>query len=87
MIKVNTSKLRKDHNPLEHVHVPLDPLAMYLTTDADRVDPQRFFWPRMQHSVLWKVLAIGYSNSPWMPVTSGPMVLELCFPDLRVCHR
>ena len=31
VIKVNISKLRKDHTPIEDVHVPLDPLAMHVS--------------------------------------------------------
>ena len=29
VLKVNTSKIRKDHQPIEDVDVPLEPVAMY----------------------------------------------------------
>ena len=83
VIKVNTSKLRKDHNPLEDVHVPLDPLAMCLNTDADRVDPAKVLIASDAAQVSHE--GISYSNSHWMPVTSGPIdFLELFSGSARL---
>ena len=83
VIKVNISKLRKDHNPLEDVQVPLDPLAMYLNTDADRVDPAKVLMAR--DAAQLSPEGISYSNSHWMPVTSGPIdFLELFSGSARL---
>ena len=35
LVKVTISQIRKDHNPIEDVDVPLDPAALSGTVDED----------------------------------------------------
>ena len=83
VIKVNISKLRKDHNPVEDVDVPLDPTALYLNTDAERLDPAKILMAR--DAAQYSPDGLGYANSHWMPVTSGPIdFLELFSGSARL---
>ena len=83
IVKVNSSKLRKDHNPIEDVDIPLDPVAMYLKSDADQLDPAKVLMAKDASQL--SPDGISYSNSHWMPVTSGPIdFLELFAGSARL---
>ena len=56
---------------------------MYLTTDADRVDPAKVLMA--SDAAQLSPEGISYSNSHWMPVTSGPIhFLELFSGSARL---
>ena len=79
IIKVNISKIRKDHTPIEDVDVPLDPAALAASdvdsavliqeADAKQVGPETF----------------EYGNYTWQPVMRGKIdFLELFSGSARL---
>ena len=77
IIKVNQSKLRKDHNPIEDVGVPLDPAApsAEIMASPDR-DPAIDIQEKDANQVGPE--GINYSHFSWSPVMHGTVdFLEL----------
>ena len=77
IIKVNQSKLRKDHNPIEDVDVPLDPVALSaeIMASPDR-DPATDIQEKDANQVGPE--GINYSHFSWSPVMHGTVdFLEL----------
>ena len=82
IVKVNISKIRKDHNPIEDVEVPLDPTASASAdsmansastlTSKTTCRVEDFASTIMKHdSSLTGPEGIQYGNYAWEPVTKG----------------
>ena len=82
IVKVNISKIRKDHNPIEDVEVPLDPKALAsadstantASTSASKTTcrVEDFASTIMTHdSSLTGPEGIQCGNYAWEPVTKG----------------
>ena len=100
VLKVNTSKIRKDHQPIEDVDVPLEPVAMYSadttasvchadTTAVDGCTSQKETDPanKLLHSdsLLSGPEGVVYGSYNWEPVTQGKIdILELFSGSARL---
>ena len=100
VLKVNSSKIRKDHQPIEDVDVPLEPVAMYSadttasvchadTTAIDGCTSQKETDPanKLLHadSLLSGPEGVVYGSYNWEPVTQGKIdFLELFSGSARL---
>ena len=102
MIKVNSTKIRKDHQPLQDVDIPLEPVAM-LSADktaslyqADKTavggcTTRKETGPanNLVHAdaLLSGPEGITYGGHSWEPVTQGKIDFLDLFQDQHVYHR
>ena len=100
VLKVNTSKIRKDHQPIEDIDVPLEPVAMYSAdttasvchADTTAVDGRTTIKEtdpanKLLHadSLLSGPEGVVYGSYNWEPVTQGKIdFLELFSGSARL---
>lgn len=98
IIKVNSTKLRKDHQPVEDVAIPLEPIAMYSaestaafqSADANAIDGSTKLKDPASRILQADALlsgpeGINYGSYNWEPVTNGKIdFLELFSGSARL---